>query len=351
MPSRRESDRFEEKTDRTASNVIRQRPGTARDPVAHTIEHPEAAGGRARAGPSANPPRLLVLRSSSRLVGVPDAADASDRDETRASHVRAAPIQLKDETKTGSCDTYALHGLSGQWRDTALAVDAEGSPSRYIARISLRTGKEIRGPIVPRVVGAVASGPPSCRCCGAVSGESPRAVRRRRSCGLQLMRQINRVGRGLARAMGSLTGSATVERGVKRLIGVPNTQHYFRFRPATPLGTASWRAPRAPAARGARQLRRVAPDRVCSCFSPGDGICRQEILARTAGDLRIARVVCLLRPETVRDRSTGAVMRRTRRRSVARGCCGGLASRVRRHASFASSPGISNGRGWGCVPR
>ena len=205
----------------------------------------------------------------------------------------------------------AFDGASGPDEDSALAAGAAYAPAVYIARISLRTGKEIRGPIDPREL-LVQSHRDRHPADIAVQFLASRLVQftGHDRAGWQLMRRINRLGRLLAQAMGGLTGSTAVERGVKHLIGVPDTQDYFRFRPATPLGNraVARRLERLRRMARARLRRRGATPRLQLLVTGATGFVGQEILGRAAEDARIARVVCVLRPETVRDRKTGAVM-------------------------------------------
>ena len=188
---------------------------------------------------------------------------------------------------------------------------SDSAPSRYIQRISLSSGKEIPGPIDPREL-LVQSHRDRHPFDVAVQFLTSRIVQLTgdERAGWQRMRQINRVGRRLARLMGSLAGSSTVESEVKRLIGVPDTRSYYRFRSPTRLSNPEVAARIELLRKAARQRlrRRGANPRLRVLLTGATGFVGKEILAQAAGDRRIAGVVCVLRPEKVRDPATGAVI-------------------------------------------
>lgn len=199
-----------------------------------------------------------------------------------------------------------------QRRQASTGAEAtDSSPSRYIQRISLRTGKEIPGPIAPPEL-LVQSHRDRHPVDVAVQFLASRIVQLTGDdrAGWHRMKQINRLGRRLARVMGLLTGSTTVERGVKQLIGVPDTRYFFRFRAPTPLHDREIAARIERLRRAARdQLRRRGPNpRLRILLTGATGFVGREILAQAAIHRRVARVVCVLRPERICDRKTGVVI-------------------------------------------
>ncbi len=200
---------------------------------------------------------------------------------------------------------------SGQGPEINGADRTDSSVSRYLQRVSLRTGREIPGPIAPEEL-LVQSHRDRHPVDVAVQFLASRIVALTGDdrAGWHRMRQINRIGRRLAHVMGLLTGSTMVERGVKRAIGVPDTRYFFRFRAPSPLSerTIARRVERL--RRAARQVlqRRGRHPRLRVLLTGATGFVGREILAQAADDERIARVICVLRPETVRDRKTGTVL-------------------------------------------
>src|SRR5262249_51820022 len=130
----------------------------------------------------------------------------------------------------------------GQRRGTTLATPKPrpetpvSEPSRYIAKVSVRTGEEVPGPIDPEdlLVHAhrdkhpveVAAQFLASRVVQ-LTGKEDR-VRR-------ALRRINTLGVQLAETLGSAIGSDAVERQAKRLIGVIDRDVVFRFRETTRL--------------------------------------------------------------------------------------------------------------------
>jgi nucleoside-diphosphate-sugar epimerase len=214
---------------------------------------------------------------------------------------------------------------------TPAAVDArrapapcngpDDSPERYIKRISLVTGREIRGPIDPEelLVQSHRDRHPADVIVQFLASRMVQLTGDERAA-WRGMRQLNRLGRRAAELVGAVTGSRAVEKEAKRLIGVTDSQYFFRFREPTPLSAEEVVARLARLRRtGARQLRRSGRQpRLHVLVTGGTGFLGKQILARAAADPRIGRVVCLLRPETARDPQTGTcrVVRSAQQRGV-----------------------------------
>jgi nucleoside-diphosphate-sugar epimerase len=125
------------------------------------------------------------------------------------------------------------------------------------------------------------------------------------------MKQINRLGRQTASLMGYLTGSSRVESRVKRLIGVPDTHCFFRFRPPTPLSDreVTGRIQRLRRAAREKLRQRGRSPQFSVLLTGATGFVGREILVQAADDRRVAAVTCVLRPQDVRDPATGVVLK------------------------------------------
>ncbi|MBK9963352.1 MAG: SDR family oxidoreductase [Holophagales bacterium] len=186
------------------------------------------------------------------------------------------------------------------------------SPSRYIARMSSVTGREVLRPIDPDelLIQAHRDKNPlevtaqflASRLIQVTGNED--AVR-------DAMKKINELGTRMAGRLGKVTGSKTVERGARQAIGVVDREFFFQFREPTRLSEREVKARivklqedarAALAARGRTPKLRVL-------LTGATGFLGQEILAQAAPDRRIAEVVSVIRPQKVRDPKTKEVVR------------------------------------------
>jgi nucleoside-diphosphate-sugar epimerase len=196
----------------------------------------------------------------------------------------------------------------------AALADAEldFSPGRYIARISLATGQEIPGPIDPDelLVHAHRDRHPlevavqflASRVVGLTGKEA--VVRRG-------LKAVNTLGQWLASGIGAASGSRAAAERAKRLIGVVDPAFAFRFRETTPLSDRQLRE-RVRKLQGDAAARLKARGRnpgLRILMTGASGFVGKEILAQAAADRRVAEVVALLRPETVRDPKTKRVLK------------------------------------------
>jgi len=127
----------------------------------------------------------------------------------------------------------------------------------------------------------------------------------------EAMKSANAFGLRVAGRLGRLTGSHAVERGAKKLIGVVDRSVFFQFREPThrTARDVSQRIERLRAdARAALAARGRSP-RLRVLLTGATGFLGQEILAQAASDRRIAEVVSVIRPQTVRDPKTREVIR------------------------------------------
>ena len=119
----------------------------------------------------------------------------------------------------------------------------DSSPSRYIAKVSLTTGKEILRPIDPDELLVHAH-----------RDKNPLEVTAQFLASRVIswtgneetvkdgLRKVNLLGLKLAEALGQAVGSRAVEKQAKRLIGVADRDVFFRFREATHLSEKEVRA-------------------------------------------------------------------------------------------------------------
>ncbi len=197
---------------------------------------------------------------------------------------------------------------------SAALADAELdlSPGRYIARISLATGKEIPGPIDPdellvhahrdRHPVEVAMQFVASRVVGLTGKEA--VVRRG-------LKAVNKLGQWLASGVEAASGSRAAAEQVKRVIGVVDPAFAFRFRETTQLSDRQLRE-RVRKLRGDAAARLKARGRnpgLRILMTGASGFVGKEILAQAAADRRVAEVVAVLRPETLRDPKTKQVLK------------------------------------------
>jgi nucleoside-diphosphate-sugar epimerase len=186
------------------------------------------------------------------------------------------------------------------------------SPSRYIARMSAVTGREVLRPVDPDELLIQAH-----------RDKNPLEVTAQflASRLIQLtgneesvrdgMRKVNEVGTRLAGELGRLTGMKAVERGAKKLIGVVDREFFFQFREPTHLSEREVKARIAKLqadARAALRARGRSPQ-LRVLLTGATGFLGQEILAQAASDRRIAEVVSVVRPQAVRNPKTKEVVR------------------------------------------
>ncbi len=186
------------------------------------------------------------------------------------------------------------------------------SPSRYIAKVSVTTGKELPGPIDPDelLVHAhrdkhpveVAAQFLASRLINVTGDEE--TVRR-------ALRRVNALGTRVAETVGSVIGSERIEKQAKRLIGVVGRKALFRFRETTHLSEREVKARIAKLqhdARAALKARGRSP-RLNVLLTGATGFLGKEILSQAADDRRIEHVVAVVRPETIRDPKTKEVVK------------------------------------------
>jgi len=236
---------------------------------------------------------------------------------------------------------------AGAARPDAPAVDS--SPARYIARIDKRTGDEVAGGIDPAdlLVSAhrdlhpaeVAAQFVASRVVGLTGREGAVEV---------AVRAANKLGSFAAKAAGVAAGRADVEARARRLLGVVGRDFYYRFREPTPLTEEQVKArvDRLQKDAAAALRARGRNPRLSVLLTGATGFVGKEILWQAASDRRIAEVVAVVRPETVRDPKTKEVVKvlspaeRGRLLLGRLGISGARAQKIRFVAGDIEKPGL-----------
>ena len=186
------------------------------------------------------------------------------------------------------------------------------SPSRYIARISRLTGREIPGEIDPDelLVHAHRDHHP-LEVAAQFAASRILQLTKKEDLVHQGLRAINLVGSTAARAAGAVFGGDAVERRARKLLGVVGRDHYFQFREPTHLdeGEVRGRIERLQAEAAAALRARGRNPRLRVLLTGATGFLGKEILVQAADDRRIEEVVAVVRPESVRDPKTKEVVK------------------------------------------
>jgi nucleoside-diphosphate-sugar epimerase len=188
----------------------------------------------------------------------------------------------------------------------------ESSPSRYIAKVSLATGKEILRPIDPDELLVHAH-----------RDKNPLEVTAQFLASRAIswtgneetvkdgLRKVNLLGLKIAEALGQATGSRAVEAQAKKLIGVSERNVFFKFREASHLSEREVKARIEKLQREARMLLRARgrSPKLQVLLTGATGFLGKEILYQASSDRRIERVVSVVRPEKIRDPKTKEVLK------------------------------------------
>ena len=190
--------------------------------------------------------------------------------------------------------------------------EADSSPSRYIARVDLKTGKEVPGPIDPDelLVHAHRDHHPVQLTAQFLASRFIQVTGNERFVrdGLRL---LNRAGAKAAEAIGWASGQPETEGRVKKLLGVTKREVGFQFRETSHLTDKEVRA-RVEQLQGEARARLRAwgrNPRLHVLLTGGTGFLGKEIIRQAAEERRIDRVVAVVRPETIRDHKTKEVLK------------------------------------------
>ncbi len=188
----------------------------------------------------------------------------------------------------------------------------ESSPSRYIAKISLVTRKEVLRPIDPEelLVHAHRDKNPIDVTAQFVASRLIQLTGNEEGVRDGLKR-MNSLGAKLAHSLGSATGSRAVEKQAKKLIGVVDRDVFFQFREPTHLSEKEVKARVEKAQRDARAAlkARGRSPKLHVLLTGATGFLGKEIIVQVLDDRRVEKLICVVRPEKVRDPKTKEVVK------------------------------------------
>ena len=188
----------------------------------------------------------------------------------------------------------------------------ESSPSRYIAKVSLATGKEILRPIDPDelLVSAHRDKNPIEVTAQFLASRAISWTGNEQTV-KDGLRKVNLLGLKIAEALGQATGSRAVETQAKKFIGVSERNVFFKFREASHLSEKEVKARIEKLQKDARALlkARGRSPKLHVLLTGATGFLGKEILFQASTDRRIERIVCVVRPEKIRDPKTKEVVK------------------------------------------
>jgi nucleoside-diphosphate-sugar epimerase len=190
-------------------------------------------------------------------------------------------------------------------------VVPESSPSRYIARVSRKTGKEIPGPIDPNELLVHAwrdKHPLEVMAQFLASRAIQLTVREDRvRAGLKLLNTAA----GKLAAASAMVGGERMKREAQRLMGVVTRDFVFQFREPTHLSDRQVRERLQALQKDGRSMLRARGrnPQLHVLLTGATGFLGKEILVQASADRRIEQVVAVVRSETVRDPKTKEVLK------------------------------------------
>ena len=191
------------------------------------------------------------------------------------------------------------------------SVESHNSnPAQFVMRVDRHTGEEIPGPIDPDelLIHAYRDRHPL-----EVMAQflASRAIQLTGSewWARQGLRAINTIGALMAQAVGTAVGNSDLERQAKKLLGVVDRDAVFQFRASAHLMEKEVTVRIERLQRDARTLFRARgrKPRLVVLLTGATGFVGKEILHQAARDQRIAEVIAVVRPETLRDPKTKTV--------------------------------------------
>jgi nucleoside-diphosphate-sugar epimerase len=186
------------------------------------------------------------------------------------------------------------------------------SPGRYIVKIDRATGEPLTDPIDPAelLVHAHRDHHP-VEIAAQFLASRLIHVTGNESLVKKGLRGIERLGGRVGRTVGELTGNPEDAARVKRLLGVTRRDYLFQFREPTHLSEQEVKARVQELQKQARaQLAALGRrPRLKVLLTGATGFLGKELLAQAAAHPYIEEVVCVVRPETIRDRKTKQVVK------------------------------------------
>ena len=236
----------------------------------------------------------------------PDGNALEDHPEEPMARTSADPASRESGSRASAGKAKAASKRRGR------SETLDSSPLRYIARVSVSTGHELDTPIDPGelLVHAHRDKHPVELAAQFMASRVIQYTGREQAVRRGL-RAINSMGGWVGEAAGALTGSRAVEREAKKLMGVTERVSVFRFREPTPLSEKEVRARVEKLQRDARTAlrNRGRNPRLQVLLTGATGFVGKEIICQAASDRRIAQVIAVVRPQTIRDRKTGKVLK------------------------------------------
>jgi nucleoside-diphosphate-sugar epimerase len=189
------------------------------------------------------------------------------------------------------------------------AVDM--SPSQYIAKISRDNRREIPGAIDPDelLIHAHRDNHPVQVAAEYLASRVVEMTQKEATVSTAL-RLLNTIG-GAAAGVAGLFGSEKVEEQARKILGVERRNYSFKFRELTHLSDREVKVRVDKLQRDARALlkARGRNPRLNVLLTGATGFLGKELLAQAADDRRIAQLVAVVRPETIRDPKTREVIK------------------------------------------
>ena len=189
----------------------------------------------------------------------------------------------------------------------------DSDPSRYIEKVSLRTGEPLDQPIRPHQLLVH-----SHRDYHVVDVHARYMMSRvikatgREEEALRKMKEMRRLGFRTSRAIARMFGASDPEKISKALFGLKEKEYYFRYKKLarTKEEVADRIAELKSRTRAAYDATLVdGRPRLRVLLTGGTGFVGKEILWQAAHDEAIEEIVTLIRPKTIRDRKTGEVVK------------------------------------------
>jgi hypothetical protein len=180
----------------------------------------------------------------------------------------------------------------------------DSSPSRYIARVSTETGRELHDGIEPweLLVHAHRDNHP-VEVAAQFLASRMIQLTGREALVRRGLRFVNGAAAQVADLAGAAVGSDALARAAKRLVGVTDRDYRFHFRETTHLSEAEVkrRTDQLQHDAAARLKARGPQPRLRVLLTGATGFLGKEILFQVATDRRVEEIVAVLQPETVRD--------------------------------------------------